>query len=194
MRRTLLLTSMIALLALPVAAGLFGPKGDSLEEKRNAVRKNRDEILSKLYATRPEAKQKIQDAAGYGAFNNRNLNLFLLSSGSGYGLVVDKAGKETFMSMGSLGGGVGMGAKDLSVVFIFKNADVISKFIESGWQFGGEADATAKAGEAGAAASKEAGVDTGANLFEIYQMTDAGVALQATVAGTKYWKDKDLNK
>jgi len=25
-------------------------------------------------------------------------------------------------------------------------------------------------------------------------MTDTGVALQATVAGTKYWKDKDLNK
>jgi hypothetical protein len=31
-------------------------------------------------------------------------------------------------------------------------------------------------------------------MFEIYQMTDTGVALQATVAGTKYWKDKDLNK
>ena len=39
-----------------------------------------------------------------------------------------------------------------------------------------------------------AAVDTGANVFEIYQMTDTGVALQATVAGTKYWKDKDLNK
>jgi lipid-binding SYLF domain-containing protein len=60
---------------------------------------------------------------------------------------VDKAGKETFMAMGSLGGGVGLGAKDLSVVFIFKNADVMKKFIESGWQFGGEADATAKADE-----------------------------------------------
>jgi lipid-binding SYLF domain-containing protein len=194
MRKTILLTSMMAVLALPVAGGLFGPKGDSLEEKRNVVRKNRDEILAKLYATRPEAKRKIQDAAGYGAFNNKNLNLFLLSSGSGYGLVVDKGGKETFMSMGSLGGGLGMGGKDLSVVFIFKSADVMNKFVESGWQFGGEADATAKAGEAGAAASKEAGVDTGANLFEIYQMTDAGVALQATVAGTKYWKNKDLNK
>jgi len=36
-------------------------------------------------------------------------------------------------------------------------------------------------------------VDTGGNLFEIYTMTDAGAALQATVAGTKYWKDKELN-
>ena len=185
---------MLAVLALPTAAGLFSAKGDSVEEKRGTVRKQRDEILAKLYASNPEAKAKIQNAAGYGAFNNKNLNLFVLSSGHGYGLVVDKGGKETFMAMGSLGGGLGLGAKDLSVVFIFKNAEVMKKFIDSGWQFGAEADATAKSGDKGAAAAKEAGADTGGNLFEIYQMTDSGVALQATVAGTKYWKDTDLNK
>ena len=194
MKKQLLLTIMVAALALPAVAGLFGAKGDSIEEKRDKVRKERDGILEKLYAAKPEAKGKIQSAAGYGAFNNKNMNLFLLSSGHGYGMIVDKDGKETFMAMGSLGGGVGFGGKDLSVVFIFKNADVMKKFIESGWQFGGEADATAKAGDKGAAASKEAGADTGGNVFEIYQMTDKGVALQATVAGTKYWKDKDLNK
>jgi lipid-binding SYLF domain-containing protein len=194
MKKLVLLTGMIAALALPAAAGLFGAKGDSPDEKRSEVRKQRDEILAKLYAAHPEAKEKIEKAAGYGAFNNKNMNLFLLSSGHGYGMVVDKSGKETFMAMGSLGGGVGLGVKDLSVVFIFKNADVMKKFTESGWQFGGEADATAKAGDKGGGAAKEAAADTGANVFEIYQMTDTGVALQATVAGTKYWKDKDLNK
>ena len=194
MKKLMLLTSMIASLALPAPAGLFSAKGDTVAEKQQTVRKQSEEILAKLYAAHPDAKQKIENAVGYGAFNNKNLNLFLLSSGHGYGMVKDKSGKETFMAMGSLGGGIGLGAKDLSVVFIFKNADVMKKFIESGWQFGGEADATAKAGEKGAAASKEAAADTGANVFEIYQMTDTGVALQATVAGTKYWKDKDLNK
>jgi lipid-binding SYLF domain-containing protein len=193
MKKVLLLISMVTVLGLPAAAGLFSAKGDNAEEKRAAVRKDRDEILAKLYTTNPEAKEKIQKAVGYGTFNNKNLNLFFLSSGHGYGMVTDKGGKETFMAMGSLGGGLGLGAKDLSVVFIFKNADVMKKFIETGWQFGGEADATAKAGDTGAAASKEAAADTGANVFEIYQMTDTGVALQATVAGTKYWKDKDLN-
>jgi lipid-binding SYLF domain-containing protein len=194
MNKRILAASLAAVLALPAAAGLFSAKGKDAEEKRAAVRKDRDEILAKLYATNPEAKEKVQNAAGYGTFNNRNVNLFLLSSGTGYGMVMDKNGKETFMCMGSLGGGVGLGAKDLSVVFIFKNADVMKKFVESGWQFGGEADATAKAGDKGAAAAKEAGADTGGNVFEIYQMTDTGVALQATVAGTKYWKDKDLDK
>jgi lipid-binding SYLF domain-containing protein len=146
MKKTILLTFVAAALALPAAAGLFGAKGDSADEKRDAVRKQRDEILAKLYAAQPEAKEKIQKAAGYGTFNNKNMNLFLLSTGHGYGMVTDKSGKETFMAMGSLGGGVGLGAKDLSVVFIYKNADVMNKFIESGWQFGGEADAAAKAG------------------------------------------------
>ena len=194
MKKIILMTLMAAALAMPVAAGLFGAKGDNAEEKRAAGRKQRDEILAKLYATHPEAKEKIQKASGYGTFNNKNMNLFLLSTGHGYGMVVDKSGKETFMAMGSLGGGVGFGAKDLSVVFIFKKDDVLKKFIESGWQFGGEADATAKAGDKGGGAAKEGAADTGANVFEIYQMTDTGVALQATVAGTKYWKDKDLNK
>jgi lipid-binding SYLF domain-containing protein len=194
MKKMTLLISTLLVVALSANAGLFSAKGDNAEEKRAAVRKDRDEILAKLYAAHPETKEKIQKAAGYGTFNNKNMNLFLLSTGHGYGMVAQKDGKETFMAMGSLGGGVGLGAKDLSVVFIFKNADVMKKFIESGWQFGGEADATAKAGKEGGAMAKEGAADTGANLFEIYQITDTGVALQATVAGTKYWKDKDLNK
>ena len=195
-RRLALAAAAIALTAvmLPTGAGLFGAKGDSNEEKRVAVRKDRDEILAKLYAQKPEAKEKIQKAVGYGTFNNKNMNLFLLSTGTGYGMVTDKSGKETFMAMGSLGGGVGVGAKDLSVVFIFKDANGMNKFIESGWQFGGEADATAKAGDKGGEAGKAAGADTAGKVFEIYQMTDTGAALQATVAGTKYWKDKKLNE
>jgi lipid-binding SYLF domain-containing protein len=193
MKKKILLTTLAATLALPLAAGLFSAKGDSPDEKRAAVRKDREEILAKLYAAHPEARDEIKNAVGYGTFNNSNMNLFLLSTGHGYGMVTDKDGKETFMAMASLGGGVGLGAKDLSVVFIYKDKEVMNKFIESGWQFGGEADATAKAGEKGGGMSKEAGGDTGGNLFEIYQITDTGVALQATVAGTKYWKDDDLN-
>jgi hypothetical protein len=66
---------MLAALAIPAFAALFGPKGDDLEKKRAEVRKQREEILGKLYAQKPEAKAKIQNAAGYGTFNNRNLNL-----------------------------------------------------------------------------------------------------------------------
>lgn len=73
---------------------------------------------------------------------------------------------------------------------VFKNKVVFNDFIEKGWEFGGSADATAKSGEKGEAIGGEA-------YFEddiiIYQMTEAGVALQATISGTKYQKDSDLN-
>ena len=183
--------------AIPVAssAGLTGPKRGTKEEKRAAIRRERDEILAKLQKVHPETKAKLEQAAGYATFNNKSLKLVLLSAGTGYGIVVDRqTGKETFMDMGTLGGGLGLGAKSMRAVFIFKDAGVLKQFVESGWQFGGEADAAAKAGKKGGSAAKEGGLDTSGNLFEIYQMTETGFALQATIAGTKYWKDKELNE
>lgn len=174
---------------------LFGPKGKSDGEKRATVRKMSDETLTTLYSTHPEAKAKIQKAAGYAVFSNMGVNLFLLSSGNGYGIAVDNStGKETFMRMAQLGAGFGVGVKDFRAVFIFKTGEVMTKFIEEGWQFGGQADAAAKYDEQGAAASGAASVDTGGTPMEIYQITEAGVALQVTVSGTKYWKDSKLNK
>ena len=198
-RRTLLSTLLVAALAcaLPAAAsaGLFGPKGETRDEKRTAIRGERDEIFAQLYRSHPEARAKIEKSVGYATFNNKSLKLVLLSGGVGYGVAVDRrTGHETFMKMGTVGGGLGLGAKSLRAVFIFKDAGVMQKFVQSGWQFGGEADASAKAARKGGSVAKEGGVDTGGNLFEIYQMTETGFALQATLAGTKYWKDGSLNE
>lgn len=45
------------------------------------------------------------------------------------------------------------------------------------------------AGEQGGAVGGEVTVDN----VTIYPMTEAGLALQATVNGTRYWRDDDLN-
>ena len=50
-------------------------------------------------------------------------------------------------------------------------------------------DAAAKASDKGAAVGGEAVLGG----ITIYQLTKSGLALQATVKGTKYWKDDDLN-
>ena len=220
-----LLAGSLLLLPLSPQAGLFGPKGDNADEQKANVRKQRDEMLETLYASKPEIKGRLKKAAGYATFNQKDVNLFLLASGSGYGLLVDnKTGKETFMRVASLGGGVGMGVKDLRVVFVFNDAKVMQQFVESGWQFGGKADAAAKYKDAGVSAEQTAkanvdfkegtvaaGTSTDARAgtekkdtsnvtaspggpMEIYQFTESGVSLQATVAGTKYWKDSKLNQ
>lgn len=219
-----LLAALLAWPALGTQAALFGPKGDSVDEKRGTVRSQRDQILADLYAARPDMKAKLKKAVGYATFNQKDVNLFLLSSGHGYGVLVDnKTGRETYMRVASLGGGVGMGLKDLRVVFVFNDIQVMNQFVTSGWQFGGKADAAAKYKDAGISAEqnvkagvnfREGTVAAGSSLdaraaagstnkaagglgtggpMEIYQFTESGLALQATVAGTKYWKDSKLN-
>ena len=142
------IVSATAVLVLGLSSangGLFGPKGQDPEDKRIQVLEDRDEVLDRLYQQRPETKDKIAKAPGYATFNNKNINLFLLSSGHGYGVVVDnRTGKQTFMRMGSLGGGFGMGVKDFRAVFIFKRPEAMQQFIQSGWQFGGQGDIAAK--------------------------------------------------
>ena len=94
------------------------------------------------------------------------------------------------MKMRSLGIGYGAGAKDFRVVIIFKSQEALDTFVTKGWEWGASADAAAKADEKGGEASGQVEV-TGS--MEIYTFTEAGIALQATVAGTKYWRDKELS-
>ena len=187
-----LLCIMSLVLITPLAgAGVFGGDDKSPEEERAEVRKMRDEALADAYKEKPELKSRIQKAAGYGVFSNLGVNVLVLSTVRGGGIVVDNAtGKETFMNVGSLGAGVGMGVKDFRAVFVFYDKGVLRDFVEKGWQFGGQADAAAKSGETGE--SGEGAVSVGKGM-EIYQFTKSGLALQATIQGTKYWKDDDLN-
>ena len=221
-----LMAVLLSLSFVPAApAFLFGPKGDGNTEKKANIRKQRDEMLAQLYAANPEMKGVLKKAAGYATFKQVNVNLLLLATANGYGLVVDnQAKKETFMRMGSLGGGIGAGVKDVRVVFVFHDPKVMKQFIEEGWQFGGQADAAAKyqdtgvsaeqnvkgnvsftdgAVSAGSSSAVAAGTDkndaTSGQLatrgaMEVYQFTESGLALQATVSGTKYWKDSKLNQ
>ena len=93
------------------------------------------------------------------------------------------------MNMGEAGIGFGLGVKDFRAVFIFHDSDTLRSFIDSGWEFGAHADAAAKAGEKGGAVGGEVLLDG----VTVYQMTESGLALQATLKGTKYWKDSELN-
>lgn len=181
------------LLVLVFSAALVGcSPGSKLTtvEKRQAIDTMESETLQRLYAEEPSAKSEIQNASGYAVFSNANVNIIIASAGGGYGVAVDNTtGNRTYMKMGSGGVGPGLGAKDYRQVLIFLTQDALKNFVYSGWKFGGHADAAAKAGDKGAEASGE-------GMFgdtKVYAMTETGLALQATVTGTKYWKDDALN-
>ena len=221
----LCLMTLILALAASAQAWPFGPKGDSNAEKKANIRQQRDEMLAQLYTANPGMKEVLKKSTGYATFKQVNVNLLLLATANGYGVLRDnKAHKDIFMRMGSLGGGVGAGLKDVRVIFVFHDAKVMKQFIEQGWQFGGQADAAAKYQDTGVSAEQnvkgsvnfaDGTVSAGSSTdiragteksdatstaaatrgaMEVYQFTESGIALQATASGTKYWKDSRLNQ
>jgi len=170
-------------------------QGPTPDEERAEIQQLREETLTQLYDESPAAKEQIQNAVGYAVFSNFGLNIFLLSTGNGKGIAHDVAsGKDTYMNMFSAGVGIGLGVKTFRGVFIFHTRQVFDKFVETGWDFTGQADAAATTD---AADKAELGAADGAvSLVDgvtVYQLTDKGLALQATLQGTKYWQDDDLN-
>ncbi len=179
------------LLLIGLVTGCMSPSGNTVEEKRQAVQQMRADTLAALYEIHPEARNAIASAVGYGTFTNIGVYLFLLSTASGWGVVHDQqTGTDTYMKMYSVGIGIGLGAKDFRGVFVFTERGALDSFVARGWQAGAQADAAAKAGEKGEAFAGAIDVAPG---IKLYQITESGLALMATIQGTKYWKDDDLN-
>jgi lipid-binding SYLF domain-containing protein len=176
---------------LALFTGGCATTGDvSPAEERQLILSMKNEVLTDLYKVRPDVKSQIAGAPGYAVFSNANVNVILASFGGGYGVVRNnRSGKYTYMKMGEVGVGLGLGAKDFRLVFVFHSNDSMNRFVDTGWAFGAQADAAAKAEDKGAAVGGEITVDN----MTIYQLTETGLALQATIKGTKYWKDEDLN-
>ena len=180
-------TALLAILAACTTTGMTRGAPDS---RRQAIQEMRQEVLAELYNIKPDTRGQIADASGYAVFSNANINLILASFGGGIGVVRSNANNaDTYMRMGEVGIGIGAGGKDFRAVFVFHNAQALERFMDVGISVGGQADAAAKAGDLGAAVGGEAIVDN----ITVYQLTQSGLALQATVKGTRYWQDADLN-
>ncbi len=176
---------LVSVVLITLVTGCMSPKGNTVAEKRQAAQSMRSETLAQLYEVHPFAKTQIDQAVGYGVFSNVGINLFLLSTASGWGMVRDKkTGRDTYMKMYSAGIGPGLGVKDFRGVFVFTSRAALDSFVEDGW------DAAAKAGVKGGAWAGAVDVAPG---IKLYQLTEHGLALQATIQGTKYWKDDELS-
>lgn len=181
----------LAAFCVAVLSGCMSPQGDTAASKRAAVGQMRHDTLAKLYQLHPEARERIRNAQGYAVFSNVGVNLILLSAGNGWGVVRDnRTRKDTYMKMVTAGLGIGLGVKDFRGVFVFTRRDTMKDFVEQGWDASGQADAAAKSGDKGKAFAGAINVSPG---IWLYQITEQGLALQATIQGTKYWKDDELN-
>jgi lipid-binding SYLF domain-containing protein len=161
------------------------------EKKQNDIRTMAQDTLQRLYQAEPNAKSAVEGAAGYAVFSNLGVKILIAGSGNGQGIAVNNKSKnETFMKMLELQAGLGMGVKKFRVVFVFDNEKAFNSFVNSGWQFGGQATAAAKTGDKGGSMAGAASVSDGVWM---YQLTDKGLAVEITAKSTKYYKDDDLN-
>lgn len=164
--------------------------GDPASEKRE-MKEAREAALERLYREEPASREEIKRSQGYAVFSNMGLNLGIVSSQSGAGILRDnRSGVDIYMNMFSAGGGFGLGVKDYSAVFIFEDAAALDRFMTEGWDFSGQVETNleldSESAGAGVALSAMPGVI-------LYQLTETGVAVQATLHGTRFWVDEDLN-
>lgn len=181
---------MTVALVLMLAISGFAFGADKSKEQAEA-RKAGQDALAALYKVQPSARAAVESAAGYAAFSNFGLKILVAGGGSGKGIAVNnKTNAVSYMRMAEIQAGLGFGAKKFQLVWVFENEKALNDFVNSGWEFGAQATAAAKAADKGAAYQGAVSVSPGVWL---YQLTDKGLALELTAKGTKYYKDADLN-
>ena len=184
---------MIAVLGLgtPWLATAKEMSAKEKEAKRAEIRATANETLGDLEKIQPGAKKLIDRSAGYAVFSNVGVKIFVAGSGQGQGIAIDrKTGKATYMKMLEVQGGLGLGIKKFRLVWVFQNRSDLDAFINSGWEMGAQANATAQTGDVGGGIAGAVSVKPGVYLF---QLTDDGLSAELTVKGTKYYKNDDLN-
>lgn len=158
------------------------------EKKQTEIQASVEQTLADFYKASPKLKEAVNNAPGYGVFTTYGLS-FLIGGSGGKGLVHDnKTKQDTYMDLVQASAGLQIGAAETRYLFVFKDAKALQRFIESGWEAGAEGGAGAGTGKKSAGGM--VGQFTGGKL---YSLTKTGFQAGGAVAGTKFWRDKDLN-
>lgn len=181
----------VAFVAALVVFALPAQAKDDRAAQRAEIRKTSQSVLNQLYKSSPSARGAIKAAAGYAVFSNFGMKIFVAGGGTGAGVAVENdSGHETFMKMVEVQAGLGFGIKKFRQVFVFETKAALNAFVNSGWEFGGQATAAATDGKQGGAYQGAVSVMPG---VWVYQLTDKGLAAELTGKGTKYYKNDELN-
>jgi lipid-binding SYLF domain-containing protein len=153
---------------------------------RKEIDKVADATLKTVLEKSPVAKALFDVSYGYAVFDSRKAS-FLITTGKGVGVAVRKnSGERTYMHVASAGVNVGAGVQFYQGLFLFENKASFDSFVNTGWQ------ADAGAGATLGKASLEAQAKF-TNGMAYYQLSETGIMLDASIAGTKYWKSTELN-
>jgi lipid-binding SYLF domain-containing protein len=176
-------------LMFSLAAGTAFAQSEKAK-KQAEVQKAARSSLEHFYKAEPKLKAEVAKAPGYAVFTSYGFT-FLLGGSGGKGLVHNAKTKgTTYMDMAQVSAGLQIGGGEYETLIIFKTTKAMEDFIGKGWEFGGGGGATA--GVAGKGGGAQAGEQV-INDALYYTWTKNGLQAGGAVAGTKFWKDKELN-
>jgi lipid-binding SYLF domain-containing protein len=159
-------------------------------DKRTEVRNATHSALGNFYKANPALEGEVANAPGYGVFTTYGLS-FIVGGAGGKGIVHDnRTNTDTFMNMGQASAGAQVGAAETQTLIIFKTPEAMQKFVEKGWDAG--AGAVAQAGMKGDSVGPGVGENVIADA-KYYTLTPNGLQAGVAAAGTKYWRDTELN-
>lgn len=183
------LSGAAALIAMTMVSAVA--YASSPDEQRQEIDQASQRTLQSLYAQQPSARRAIAESAGYAVFSDMSTKIFFAGGGGGKGVAVNReSGQQTFMMMVSVSAGLGMGISKSHLVWVFESPAAYENFVNVGVELGADANLQVNPGEGGGLYDGAVEAAPGAWL---YQLSDAGLALELTVQGTKYFKDPDLN-
>ena len=187
---TLLTAALLACLLTSVS--FAAPSPEKIDKQRAEIDTLSVQALNNLYAKIPSSKNVIKNCYAYATLSNTGMKLGLLGDAHGRGLAVNNAtGEKVYMRMKEMGVGIGLGIKEYDLIFVIGTEKAWKSFISGDIKFASSADASASDGKAGGAID---GATIAGNGIWVYQMTKKGLALEASIKGTKIYADKKLNK
>ena len=175
----------LTLLLCMLTTTAFAASNDSAAEQRWEIDRLSAKALQKLYAKYPHAEHVIKDCYAYATLSNSGVKVLFIGSSRGRGVAINNQTGEKVLSAG-----LGIGAKEYNLIFLLNTRDAWENFIAGKTRFGAAAEASANDGVSGGSIE---GAEYVAPGVWVFQMTTKGLALEATLKGTKIYKDKKLN-
>lgn len=164
---------------------------ESADELRAKLDKMSVEVLEKMYAKYPDAKQAVANSYAYCTISSSSVNWGFLGNDRGRGLAYNQnLDKKIYVKMSEVKLGLSVGAKEYDVLFIIQNKEAWDRFISGSIKFGTEVSAQASDGVNGDTFANATAI---ANGVWVYQLDKKGLAVELSFKGAQIKPYKNLN-